>query len=642
MILLVNMPFGSLCRPSLPLSQFKAQFTAAGIASRLVNLNFPFARRIGVDLFEQIAQRRGVDAQVGEWLFARDAWRGEVDAPLECCCDHALADRTADLNRIRDEIVPDFLETSCNQLLADESVRIVAFSCAFFQTLPSLALARRIKQRAPGVTLLFGGSNFHGDMGEELLARTGWIDVVATSEADDLIVGLCRRILEGENLDGIEGIAQRTPEGGVCSRPRSAPVLPAVLDALPDPDYSDFIEDLSQLDGPEAAVIRERTYLPFEGSRGCWWGEKSHCTFCGLNPTGLAFRARSPERVLATIENMVRAYPIRRFFATDNNMPLDFLQGLWPQAAERGITRTCQIFYEVKPNLTRDQVRLLADAGVRFLQPGIETLSTHLLRCMRKGLSGLTHVYFLKLCRQCNVWPAWNFLVGIPGERDEDYRELARLVPLIRHFTPPQTGIQPLQLHRYSVYHTEADRYLEHFAPSPWYASLFPAQRIDLKRIAYYFDADWKDTLGAASEDYPELAEAVQNWVDTWLEAPQLPALALRAGKADGLDILDTRFGKTGLWSLDARESAVYRVIDDPATPADVVANSGGQVDTSAQAETILNEFVQAGLAIQEAGRYLGLALPDSIPEASPAERRQFLAKARRQQSKRAAAGASA
>ena len=35
-----------------------------------------------------------------------------------------------------------------------------------------------------------------------------------------------------------------------------------------------------------------------ESSRGCWWGEKFHCTFCGLNGAGMKYRSKSPERVL--------------------------------------------------------------------------------------------------------------------------------------------------------------------------------------------------------------------------------------------------------------------------------------------------------------------------------------------------------
>jgi radical SAM superfamily enzyme YgiQ (UPF0313 family) len=32
-----------------------------------------------------------------------------------------------------------------------------------------------------------------------------------------------------------------------------------------------------------------------ETARGCWWGAKHHCTFCGLNQNDMAFRAKSPQ-----------------------------------------------------------------------------------------------------------------------------------------------------------------------------------------------------------------------------------------------------------------------------------------------------------------------------------------------------------
>jgi radical SAM superfamily enzyme YgiQ (UPF0313 family) len=43
-------------------------------------------------------------------------------------------------------------------------------------------------------------------------------------------------------------------------------------------------------------------------------------------------------------------------------------------------------FHEVKANLTRDQIRMLSEAGVNSIQPGIESFSTDLLRLMRKGV----------------------------------------------------------------------------------------------------------------------------------------------------------------------------------------------------------------------------------------------------------------
>ena len=62
---------------------------------------------------------------------------------------------------------------------------------------------------------------------------------------------------------------------------------------------------VSRLDGPEirppdrsARVLRGYTLLGrpvdvVETSRGCWWGERSHCTFCGLNGMGMTYRSKN-------------------------------------------------------------------------------------------------------------------------------------------------------------------------------------------------------------------------------------------------------------------------------------------------------------------------------------------------------------
>ena len=76
----------------------------------------------------------------------------------------------------------------------------------------------------------------------------------------------------------------------------------------------------------------------------------------------------------------------------------------------------------MKANLTREQVRLLADAGVRHIQPGIESLSDHVLALMKKGVTGLRNVQLLKWCKEYGIEVDWNILYGFPGETREDYR----------------------------------------------------------------------------------------------------------------------------------------------------------------------------------------------------------------------------
>ena len=51
------------------------------------------------------------------------------------------------------------------------------------------------------------------------------------------------------------------------------------LDKLPYPDYDDYVLTQKQLN----LVFPGDPALHIEGSRGCWWGQKHQCTFCGLN-----------------------------------------------------------------------------------------------------------------------------------------------------------------------------------------------------------------------------------------------------------------------------------------------------------------------------------------------------------------------
>ncbi len=69
--------------------------------------------------------------------------------------------------------------------------------------------------------------------------------------------------------------------------------------------------------------------------------------------------------------------------AVDNILPHEYFKTLLPELKRRQLGVT--LFYEIKANLKREQVELLRDAGVAALQPGIESLSTPVLRLMRKG-----------------------------------------------------------------------------------------------------------------------------------------------------------------------------------------------------------------------------------------------------------------
>src|SRR4029079_11456522 len=123
-----------------------------------------------------------------------------------------------------------------------------------------------------------------------------------------------RGVNTGENSGFGDGAARFT----------TAPMVQD-LDALPYPDCDDFFEQLAKTDlGVPVEQLKPR--LMFETSRGCWWGEKSHCTFCGLNGATMSFRAKSEARALAELSYLHERFPECGVSVTDNILDMKYFR----------------------------------------------------------------------------------------------------------------------------------------------------------------------------------------------------------------------------------------------------------------------------------------------------------------------------
>lgn len=648
MIHLVNMPFGSVMRAPIALGLIKAQLQGAGLAARVHNLNFVFAHALGFGSYEMIARFKGVETQVSEWLFAEAAWRRPLamsdEEFLRTCGDELetipnVADPAAWLGQIRREVVGSYLEYCYRRLTEQGPPRVVAFSCMFFQTIAALALGRLLKERHPEIAVVYGGACFHGEAGEELFDRLPWIDAVATGEADDIVVPLFQALVEGVAPAPLPGLRVRH-RGEIILGPPAAPTPDESLETLPDPDYQEFFEDAAHVGLMDNPVWAERVALPFEASRGCWWGQKKHCTFCGLNGDGIGFRVKSSEAVLAMLRRMDARYPVRNLQATDNIMAMSYFKTFLPPLIEQPLRSSLgrvDLFFEVKSNLTRGQLKSLADAGVRYVQPGIESLSTHLLQVIDKGVTALQNVFFLKCSTEYGLLPLWNLLVRVPRERAEDYAEMAAWMPLLFHLRPPTGGAPRVECHRYSPYFFRSGVYVEDLRPARWYRGIFPEDELDLGRIAYYFDVTWKDTLGEPA--YDDVTRLANEWMERWREA-EVPRLTMHDAPDERLLIEDTRGGRLVRTELSARQAWIYLALSDISSVPRVHAQLPARVAAALgepEIEAELVELVDRGLALREGERFLGLALPPL--DAAPLEHRRIHMRATNQRPARQSLG---
>lgn len=225
--MLVAMPWQVLQLPSIQLGLLQPLLEAAGIRTELRSFKLDFmehcrvatrahpeARRIGLADYEAVAADH-YWVGLGEWIFAVPPFRegpGPHDAYLDYVRRHGVSEGDIEKALAMRALVPTFLETCVDDLIA-AGPRIVGFTCTFSQTVPSLVLAKLLKQRDPSLIIVFGGANCDGPMGAALLRAFSWVDVVVRGEAEDFIVELMADLLRGTSP---------RPQPGLCYRGRRA------------------------------------------------------------------------------------------------------------------------------------------------------------------------------------------------------------------------------------------------------------------------------------------------------------------------------------------------------------------------------------------------------------------------------------
>jgi ribosomal peptide maturation radical SAM protein 1 len=615
-VVFVSMPFGPLFSPSLALSLLQPQVQARGLACRVEYFTLAYAERVGQSLYSKILAEHRAMARgfVGEWIFSHALfdWPAEHDQRylrevLLRASSRLGWNQTRpgshDVAALEDakSSVSSFVDW-CADRIVDLEPRMLGFTSVFQQHLASLALAKRVKARFPRAFVVIGGANCEATMGMETVRQFPFIDAVVSGEADRVVGDLAARVVAGDPIDGLPGVVTRKAlaAGGLsCGTPTA---VVNDMDALPYPDYTDYFDQFTR------SRFRDQWQpsVYVETSRGCWWGERMHCTFCGLNGETMAYRSKSAPRALDELTHLATTYPGCDIQVVDNILDLKYFRTLLPMLAERKLN--VSLFYETKSNLKKDQVRLLRDAGVTIIQPGIESLSDNVLRQMKKGVSGLQNIQLLKWCKEFGVEPLWNVLVGFPGESPDDYRRMAELTSQLCHLPRP-VCVTAIRLDRFSPNFNESDRLgFANVRPLPFYEFLYDLPESARRNLAYYFAYEYKSPQNVASYAAP-LIRRVHAWKTTWRHS-ELVSIDI----ANRLLVFDTRpRAKAPISMLSGEDRDLYLACD--------AITDSSQVDASTMVR--LNAMVDRGLMLKDGARYLSLAVPigDYTPKGVAAAR---------------------
>jgi magnesium-protoporphyrin IX monomethyl ester (oxidative) cyclase len=283
----------------------------------------------------------------------------------------------------------------------------------------------------------------------------------------------------------------------------------------------------------------------------------------------MQYRCKSVPRVLEEFRTLATRFGTHRLHVVDNIISRDHLKTVIPALAEEGAPYS--LFYETKANLSAEEIELLAAAGVRRIQPGIESLSLGALKLMEKGTTPVTNLQLLRRARWQGIFVTWNFLWQLPGDDPAWYSEVAKWLPLVFHLQAPNTLV-PVRFDRFSPYHQRPEAYGLSLTPTPGLRHIYPVEDGELANLAYYFEDRARAVerlFKAMDPGSREFARLVQTWMGIWgrirsarPDAPEPPRLEMRV--ADGVvDVIDTRpVRRAGHIRLEGLEAEVLMRCD--------------------------------------------------------------------------------
>jgi ribosomal peptide maturation radical SAM protein 1 len=306
----------------------------------------------------------------------------------------------------------------------------------------------------------------------------------------------------------------------------------------------------------------------------------------------------------------------------DNILDLKYFDTFIPMLESR--PAPVELFYEVKANLKKRQLRQLRSANIRRLQPGIESLHDGVLGLMKKGVSAIQNIQLLKWSLELGIEPLWNLIWGFPGEEPEWYAQMASLIPRIRHLPPPGS-VSEIRLDRFSPLFNEIRLGALNKKPFPAYdfvyAELSAPERF---RVAYHFTFDYAD-----SRDVNSYTANVRSEVTRWQNSFKYSSFfSIPVGEQ--LVLCDLRDPEAvDLMLLSDIDTRLYNLCDVARTADDARSALGDPMLTREECVQRLQCLVASGAMLEIRGKYLSLAIEmnEHVPNVSALERFQLFLK---------------
>ena len=298
--------------------------------------------------------------------------------------------------------------------LQDLKPRIVGVTTYTFNFSVAQKIIEEIKKTEPGTVTVMGGVHASA-LPEEILKDTPALDFIVVGEGEFTFLELCRKILDGETVEDVRGLALRRDRKVVINPPRE---LIRDLDSLPLPNR----ELLPFEKYPVAAV---------QTSRGCPY----NCIFCNINGFyGRRIRLRDPRKVVEECSILIEKFRRDRlfFFGDAFTFRSDWVEEFCDEILCKGLRFEWGCETRVD-NVSLPLLRKMRRAGCIEIQYGIDYGDEEVLKNLGKDISIGAISDAVEWAKEAGLFVDAFFIFNVPGEDEgtmENTFDLIQRVPV--------------------------------------------------------------------------------------------------------------------------------------------------------------------------------------------------------------------
>jgi ribosomal peptide maturation radical SAM protein 1 len=535
----------------------------------------------------------------GDWVFTSalyddPEWHSkEFSDAMASYLNPAEIERCKRLHRL----APDYIEWLAERIVA-AGPDVVGFGVTFQQNTAALAAAKYVKRLAPDIVTVLGGANCDDTQGAAVHRNFSFVDLVVRGEADATFPQVVGALLGDQDFNGLAGVCWRSADGdSVANEMSDRPLAPG---QIVSPNYDGYFERFAT----SMASGWLEPKLVLEGARGCWWGEKHHCTFCGLNGSTMQFRSKTPAAFFTEIVTLAERHRTLDVIVVDNILDMTYLKSLIPMLADVGYE--FRFLFEIKANLRREQLRDLRRAGAVHVQPGIENFNSRVLKLMNKGTTGCLNIRILRDAQTVGLMPAWNYLYGFPGETEGDYSAILDQFPALFHLAPPSPQASRIAIERFSPYFNRPELGFANLRPAAQYYMNYNIAEPELFDLAYIFDAPQR---GVSDEVGGAINAAVRQWLDCHRRSR-----FTYCDLSDRVVLVNTRphFDWRTLCIDDPVQLAAFRLLDQPVSIRSLQRSVASRPELPAVTADYIAELMrhwrELGIVFEDSGQFIQVA----------------------------------